>query len=119
MKIQKTFIEGLFIIEPKIFRDSRGYFFESFNKNNFQQINNISFIQDNESKSGRGVLRGLHFQKPPYQQNKLVRCIEGKVLDVAVDLRKKSPTYGQHKSIILSDKNKLQFSFLLALHMLF
>ena len=110
MNFKKTSIDGLIIIEPKIFNDSRGYFFESYNQNLFKKdIKNINFIQDNESKSVKGVLRGFHFQNPPYEQNKLVRCVSGKVLDVALDLRKNSPTYGMFKSIILSEKNKLQF----------
>ena len=110
MNLKKTFIKGLYIIEPNFFNDSRGYFFESYNKALFnKKIKNINFIQDNESKSLKGVLRGFHFQKPPYEQNKLVRCVCGKVLDIALDLRKNSPTYGKHKSIILSEKNKLQF----------
>ena len=93
MKITKTKICGLNVIEPKIFSDKRGYFFEPFNKFEFQKhFGNINFIQDNESKSIRGVLRGFHFQKPPFEQAKLVRCIEGKVLDIALDLRKESKT---------------------------
>ncbi len=110
MKFIKTDIEGLVIIEPIVFGDSRGYFFESFNQKQFEEnIGKIQFVQDNESRSSYGVLRGLHFQKPPYNQAKLVRCIEGKVLDVAVDLRKNSPTFGKHVSIELSDENKRQF----------
>lgn len=110
MKITKTKISGLTIIEPKIFSDERGYFFEPFNKLEFQKhFGNINFVQDNESKSVKGVLRGFHFQKPPFEQAKLVRCIEGKVLDIAVDLRKKSNTYGQYEKVFLSSKNKKQF----------
>lgn len=110
MEIIKTSIKGLVVIQPKVFQDERGYFMEaykeSFIKENFPDIH---FIQDNESKSSYGVLRGLHFQKPPYEQTKLVRVIEGEVLDVAVDIRKYSPTYGKWESIILSCDNKKQF----------
>lgn len=110
MKITETNIEGLFILEPKVFGDARGYFMETFQKNTFNSnVTETEFIQDNESKSSKGVLRGLHFQLPPYQQAKLVRVIEGEVLDVAVDLRKDSKTYGQHYSILLSGENKKQF----------
>ncbi len=110
MNFIKTEIEGLTIIEPRVFGDSRGYFFESFNQKQFEEnIGPINFVQDNESRSSYGVLRGLHFQKPPFNQAKLVRCIEGEVLDVAVDLRKDSPTYGKHVSVVLSDENKRQF----------
>ena len=110
MKITRTKIKDLIIIEPNIYKDERGYFIESFNKKKYDELNiNTDFAQDNESKSTKGVLRGLHFQKPPYDQSKLVRCIQGKVLDVAVDIRTNSKTYGQHFSIILSDKNKKQF----------
>ena len=110
MEIIKTSVEGLVIIQPKVFEDERGYFMESY-KESFIKENfpNINFIQDNESKSSYGVLRGLHFQKPPYEQTKLVRVIEGEVLDVAVDLRKGSLTYGRSESIVLSGKNKRQF----------
>ena len=110
MEIIKTSIEGLVIIEPKVFKDERGYFMESY-KESFIKENfpDIHFIQDNESKSTYGVLRGLHFQKPPFEQTKLVRVIDGEVLDVAVDLRENSPTYGNWESIILSGKNKKQF----------
>ena len=110
MNFLKTSIEGLVIIEPRIFGDDRGYFFESFNLNTFRKhIGEINFVQDNESKSSYGVLRGLHFQKPPYEQSKLVRCVSGEVLDVAVDIRKGSPTYGKHVSVLLSGDNKRQF----------
>lgn len=109
MEIVKTSIEGLVIIQPKVFEDERGYFMESYKesfiKENFPEIH---FIQDNESKSSYGVLRGLHFQKPPFEQTKLVRVIEGEVLDVAVDLRKDSPTYGKWESVVLSGDNKKQ-----------
>ena len=109
MKFIKTEIEGLIIIEPKVFGDDRGYFFESYNQKKIEDIvGKVLFIQDNESKSSKGVLRGLHFQKPPFDQAKLVRCIEGKVLDVAVDLRDGSNTYGQHIVIELSSENKKQ-----------
>lgn len=111
MEIQRFNIEGVFLIKPKVFGDSRGYFFESFNKKRFQEAigYEVNFIQDNESKSNYGVLRGLHFQRPPFTQAKLVRVIEGKVLDVAVDLRKESLTYGQHQTVVLSAENKHQF----------
>jgi len=109
MKFVNTPIEGLVIIEPTVFEDDRGYFSESYNKKKFEEaIGKISFVQDNESKSSRGVLRGLHFQKPPYAQAKLVRCIEGKVLDVAVDIREGSKTFGQPVIIELSGENKKQ-----------
>jgi dTDP-4-dehydrorhamnose 3,5-epimerase len=110
MEIVKTSIEGLVIIQPKVFEDERGYFMESY-KESFIKENfpNIHFIQDNESKSSYGVLRGLHFQKPPFEQTKLIRVIDGEVLDVAVDLRESSPTYGKWESSILSSKNKKQF----------
>lgn len=110
MNITRTAIEGLVIIEPRIFDDARGYFFESYNKQVFdREVAEVSFVQDNESSSSRGVIRGLHFQLPPYTQAKLVRCVEGQVLDVAVDLRKGSKTYGQHVAVELSDKNHRQF----------
>ena len=109
MKFVNTSIEGLVIIEPTVFGDNRGYFLESYNKKKFEKaIGKISFVQDNESKSSRGVLRGLHFQKPPYAQAKLVRCIEGKVLDVAVDVRDGSETYGEHITVEISGENKKQ-----------
>lgn len=109
MKFVNTPIEGIVIIEPFVLRDNRGYFLESYNKKKFQKaIGKISFRKDNESKSFKGVLRGLHFQKPPYAQAKLVRCIEGKVLDVAVDIREGSDTYGEHVSVELSGENKKQ-----------
>ena len=110
MEITKTSIEGLLIIKPKVFEDDRGYFMESY-KDSFikESFPDIHFIQDNESKSSYGVLRGLHFQKPPFEQTKLVRVIQGEVLDVAVDLRKDSETYGKWESIILSGENKKQF----------
>ena len=110
MNITKTDIEGLIIIEPQIFKDSRGAFFESWNAKKFKQLGIIEdFVQDNQSVSSKGVLRGLHFQNPPYAQAKLVRVIEGSVLDVAVDLRKNSPTYGKHVSVILSEQNNKSF----------
>ncbi len=110
MKITKTSISGLVIIEPKVFNDSRGYFYEPYNKSKFDKlIGEINFVQDNESKSSKGVLRGFHFQKPPYDQAKLVRCINGEVMDIALDLRKKSNTYGKYEKVILSGENKKQF----------
>lgn len=109
MQFIKTELEGCVIIEPKVFGDQRGYFFESFNQKQFEEnVGKVNFIQDNESRSSFGVLRGLHFQLPPYNQAKLVRCIEGEVLDIAVDLRKESPTFGQHVAVKLSDENKRQ-----------
>ena len=110
MEVIKTNIEGVVIIEPKIFKDNRGYFFESFNEKEFKEkVADINFVQDNESKSSYGVLRGIHFQAPPFAQSKLVRVVKGKVLDVAVDLRKDSPTFGQWTSVILSARNHKQF----------
>lgn len=110
MKIIETAIEGVVIIEPRLFKDERGYFFESFSQREFEEkIRKISFVQDNESKSSYGVLRGLHFQKPPYAQSKLVRVIKGAVLDVAVDIRKGSPTFGKHVAVELTEENHLQF----------
>jgi len=110
MNIIKTHIQDLIIIEPRIFGDTRGYFFESFSQKDFEEkVFNTTFVQDNESQSVYGVLRGLHFQKPPYAQAKLVRVVKGKVLDVAVDLRVGSPTYGQYASVELSEENKRQF----------
>ena len=109
MKFVNTPIEGLVIIEPTVYEDNRGYFLESYNKKKFEEaIGKVSFVKDNESKSSKGVLRGLHFQKPPYTQAKLVRCIEGKVLDVAVDIREGSETFGQHITVELSGENKKQ-----------
>ena len=109
MIIKKTKICGLTIIKPKIFSDKRGYFYEPFNKSEFQKhFGNVNFVQDNESKSTKGVLRGFHFQKPPFEQAKLVRCINGKVLDIALDLRKESNTYGRYEKVILSGENKKQ-----------
>ena len=110
MEVIKTAIEGLVIIEPKVFKDARGYFFESFSQREFEEkVRKINFVQDNESMSSYGVMRGLHFQRPPYTQSKLVRCVKGKVLDVAVDIRKGSPTYGQHVAVELSEDNHRQF----------
>ncbi len=110
MKVIDTSIEGAYIIEPRIFSDSRGYFFESYSQKEFdEKIGPIRFVQDNESYSSYGVLRGLHFQKPPFVQSKLVRVISGRVLDVAVDIRKGSPTYGQHVAVELSGENHRQF----------
>ncbi len=110
MKVVKTSIPDLFIIKPTVFEDHRGYFFESYNKQVFLGHGiDQNFVQDNESMSGKGVLRGLHFQKPPFAQGKLVRVMQGSVLDVAVDIRKKSPTYGQWASVVLSQKNKWMY----------
>ena len=109
MEVIKTDIDGVYIIEPKIFEDSRGYFFESYNDLEFiNKVGFVEFVQDNESKSSYGVMRGLHFQKPPYTQAKLVRCVRGAVLDVAVDLRKDSPTYGKHVAVKLTEDNHRQ-----------
>ena len=110
MEVIKTDIEGLVILEPKVFKDSRGYFFESFSQREFEEkVRKVNFVQDNESMSTYGVMRGLHFQRPPYSQSKLVRCVKGKVLDVAVDIRRGSPTYGQHVAVELSEDNHRQF----------
>ena len=110
MKVETNHIEGLLVIKPDVFEDQRGYFFESYNEERFRQLGiEVRFLQDNESKSGKDVLRGLHFQVPPYEQDKLVRVIKGAVLDVAVDLRKSSHTYGQWASIELSEKNKWMY----------
>lgn len=106
MNIIKTAIDGVLIIEPKIFEDARGYFFESFSQREFdEKVGRVNFVQDNESKSSYGVMRGLHFQRPPYTQSKLVRCVKGAVLDVAVDIRKGSPTYGQHVECLLTGRD--------------
>ncbi len=111
MEVKKTDIEGVYVIQPRVFGDDRGYFFESFNAKEFaaQTGLDITFVQDNESKSRYGVLRGLHLQRPPYAQSKLVRVVKGSVLDVAVDLRKASPTYGHYVAQELSEDNHLQF----------
>jgi dTDP-4-dehydrorhamnose 3,5-epimerase len=108
MKINKTFIEDLIIIKPPLFKDNRGFLYESYNKNNLKNFIKNCFVQDNESKSIKGVIRGLHFQKPPYAQTKLVRCVSGNILDVAVDLRTNSKTYGKSFSIELSSENNKQ-----------
>lgn len=109
MEYTKTEIEGVYIIEPKIFNDTRGYFFEAFKQKEFEEnVCKINFVQDNESKSSYGVLRGLHYQKGKFSQAKLVRVIKGKVLDVAVDIRKSSPTFGKHVMVELSEDNKRQ-----------
>lgn len=109
MEVIKTDIDGVVIIEPRLFRDERGYFFESFSQRDFQEkVCNTLFVQDNESKSTYGVLRGLHFQKPPYAQSKLVRVIRGAVLDVAVDIRRGSPTFGRHVAVELTGENHRQ-----------
>ena len=111
MNQKSTLIEGVHIIHPSVFHDERGYFFESFNKNKFIELTGYTknFVQDNQSMSSINVLRGLHFQMPPYAQAKLVRVVRGSVLDIAVDIRKNSPTFGQHISIELNDKNNLSF----------
>lgn len=110
MNVIKTDIEGVVILEPRVFEDSRGYFFESFSKRIFDElVASVDFVQDNESCSSRGVMRGLHFQRPPFAQAKLVRCVRGCVLDVAVDIRKGSPTYGKHVAVVLSEDNHRQF----------
>lgn len=110
MEVIKTAIEGLVILEPKVFWDQRGYFFESFSQREFEEkVRKINFVQDNESMSRYGVMRGLHFQRPPFTQSKLLRCVKGKVLDVAVDIRKGSPTYGQHVAVELSEDNHRMF----------
>lgn len=115
MEVKKTAIDGVLIIEPRVFKDSRGYFFESFSKREFDEKvgailgHTIDFVQDNESMSSYGVMRGLHFQKMPYTQSKLVRCVKGAVLDVAVDIRKGSPTFGQHVAVELTEDNHRQF----------
>lgn len=115
MNIIETSIKDVLIIEPKVFNDARGYFFESFSQREFDEKvtpilgHSIHFVQDNESMSSYGVMRGLHFQRPPYTQTKLVRCVKGTVLDVAVDIRKGSPTYGQHVAVELTEDNHRQF----------
>ena len=110
MKVTKTTIEGVVIIEPRLFEDTRGYFFESFSQKEFStHVEDTHFVQDNESCSSYGVLRGLHFQRPPYAQAKLLRVVKGSIWDVAVDIRKDSPTFGQYTATELSDKNKHQF----------
>ena len=110
MEVIKTSIEGVVIIEPRIFKDARGYFFESFSQQEFEEkVGKVQFVQDNESMSSYGVMRGLHFQRPPYTQSTLVRCVKGGVLDIAVDIRKGSPTYGQHVAVELSEDNHRQF----------
>ena len=109
MNVIKTDIEGVVIIEPTLYKDSRGYFFESYSQKEFnEKVCPVNFVQDNESMSTYGVVRGLHFQKEPYAQSKLVRCVKGKVLDVVVDIRKDSPTFGKHISIELSEDNHKQ-----------
>lgn len=109
MNVIKTDIQGVVIVEPKVFGDHRGYFFESFSEKDFAEaVGEVKFVQDNESKSSYGVLRGLHFQKPPHAQAKLVRVVKGRVLDVAVDLRKGSPTFGKHVAVELTEENHRQ-----------
>lgn len=110
MEVIKTDIEGVVIIEPRIFKDARGYFFEIYSQREFEEkVGKVDFCQDNESMSSYGVMRGLHFQRPPFTQSKLVRCVKGRVLDVAVDIRKGSPTYGKHVAVELSEDNHRQF----------
>lgn len=110
MDVIETALEGVVIIEPKILGDARGYFFESFSQREFdEKVRKINFVQDNESMSTYGVMRGLHFQRPPFTQSKLVRCVKGAVLDVAVDIRKGSPTYGQHVAVEITENNHRQF----------
>ncbi len=110
MEYKETEIKGVYVIEPRVFNDARGYFFEAWKKEEFEEkIGKVNFVQDNESKSSYGVLRGLHYQKGDFSQAKLVRVIKGKVIDVAVDLRKSSPTFGKHVAVELSEDNKRQF----------
>ena len=109
MNLIKTSIDGLVVLKPTIFKDHRGYFIESYNQKNINKlIGAVNFVQDNESESPKGVLRGLHFQNPPYAQAKLVRCLKGSVLDVVLDLRKHSKTYGHHETILITEENKKQ-----------
>ncbi len=109
MNVIKTEIEGVVVIEPRVFDDARGYFFESYSKRRFDEVvRPIEFVQDNESMSTRGVIRGLHFQRPPFSQSKLVRCVRGAVLDVVVDIRRGSPTYGRHIAVELTGENRRQ-----------
>lgn len=109
MNVIKTDIEGVVVIEPKVFDDARGYFFESYSKRRFDEaVKPVEFVQDNESMSTRGVIRGLHFQRPPFSQSKLVRCVRGAVLDVVVDIRRGSPTYGSHVAVELTGENRRQ-----------
>ena len=109
MEVIKTALDGVVVIEPRLFEDARGYFFESFSQREFdKKVGKVIFVQDNESKSSYGVMRGLHFQRPPFTQSKLVRCVKGAVLDVAVDIRKGSPTYGQHVAVELTEENHRQ-----------
>ena len=109
MEVIKTALDGVVVIEPRLFVDARGYFFESFSQREFdEKVGKVIFVQDNESKSSYGVMRGLHFQRPPFTQSKLVRCVKGAVLDVAVDIRKGSPTYGQHVAVELTEENHRQ-----------
>ena len=115
MEVIKTPLEGALIIEPRVFKDARGYFFESFSQRDFDSLvvpiigHSVQFVQDNESMSSYGVMRGLHFQRPPFTQSKLLRCVRGAVLDVVVDIRKGSPTYGQHVAVELTEENHRQF----------
>lgn len=110
MEVVTTDIEGVYIIKPRVFGDARGYFFESYSKREFEEkVGKVDFVQENESMSKKGVMRGLHFQRPPFSQSKLVRCVKGSVLDVAVDIRKGSPTYGKYVAVELTEDNHLQF----------
>ena len=109
MNIEQTFIKDLVVLSPAVFEDERGYFFEAYNKNKFADLGiHVDFVQDNQSFSKKGTLRGLHYQNPPFAQTKLVRVLQGEIMDVAVDLRKDSPTYGKHFALILSAENKKQ-----------
>lgn len=118
MDVIKTKLDSVVTIEPKIFDDARGYFFESFSQREFEEkVRKINFVQDNESMSSYGVMRGLHFQRPPFTQSKLVRCVKGAVLDVAVDIRKGSPTYGQHVAVELTEYNHRHSLYREDLHM--
>ncbi len=115
MEVIQTEIKDVLIIEPRVFKDARGYFFESFSQREFDEKvtpilgHKVNFVQDNESMSSYGVMRGLHFQRPPFTQSKLVRCVKGAVLDVAVDIRKSSPTFGKHVAVELTEDNHRQF----------
>lgn len=110
MEVIKTTLDGVVILQPRLFTDARGYFFESYSKREFDRlVRPVDFVQDNESCSTRGVMRGLHFQRPPFTQAKLVRCVKGAVLDVAVDIRRGSPTFGRHEAVELTEDNHYQF----------
>ena len=116
MILEQTEINDVILITPRVYKDERGYFMESYNQKKVDKLIKDKFVQDNESVSGKNVLRGLHLQLPPFEQAKLVRCIEGKVIDVAVDIRKGSPTYGKHVSVELSGENKRQLSQILVIN---